>query len=38
MPDAACAYAETRTLVARKLTLIEQKMADLAAMHQVLGD
>ncbi|MGH8852805.1 MAG: Hg(II)-responsive transcriptional regulator [Telluria sp.] len=35
--DAACACSETRTLAARKLTLIEQKMADLAAMRQVLG-
>lgn len=37
MPDTACAYAETRALAARKLALIEQKMTDLAAMHQVLG-
>ncbi len=28
---------ETRALAARKLTLIEQKMAGLAAMRQVLG-
>ena len=35
--DAACACNETRALAARKLGLIEQKMADLAAMRQVLG-
>jgi MerR family mercuric resistance operon transcriptional regulator len=35
--DAACACAETRALAARKLSLIEQKIADLAAMRQVLG-
>lgn len=35
--DAACACGETRTLAVRKLGLIEQKMADLAAMRQVLG-
>jgi MerR family transcriptional regulator, mercuric resistance operon regulatory protein len=35
--DAACACTETRALAARKLGLIEQKMADLAAMRQVLG-
>lgn len=36
--DAACACTETRALAARKLGLIEQKMADLAAMRQVLCD
>lgn len=35
--DAACACADTRALAARKLSLIEQKMADLAAMRQALG-
>ena len=35
--DAACACTETRALAARKLSLIEQKMADLAAMRQALG-
>lgn len=35
--DAACACTETRALAARKLELIEQKMADLAVMHRVLG-
>lgn len=35
--DAACVCTETRTLAARKLGLIEQKMADLAAMRQVLA-
>lgn len=35
--DVACACAETRALAARKLGLIEQKMADLAAMQLVLG-
>lgn len=35
--DAACACNETRTLAALKLSLIEQKMADLAAMRQALG-
>lgn len=35
--DSACACIETRGLAARKLTLIEKNMADLAAMHQVLG-
>lgn len=34
--DAACACTETRGLAHRKLTLIKKKMADLAAMHQVL--
>ena len=29
---------ETRALAARKLALIEQKMTDLAAMRQVLGE
>lgn len=36
--DAACACGDTRALAVRKRTLIERKMADLAAMHQVLGD
>lgn len=35
--DAACTCRETWALVLRKLALIEQKMADLAAMRQVLG-
>jgi MerR family mercuric resistance operon transcriptional regulator len=35
--DAACACGETRALAVRKLSLIEQKMADLAAMRQALG-
>lgn len=35
--DAACACADTRALAMRKLSLIEQKMADLAAMQQALG-
>lgn len=34
--DAVCACAETRSLAARKLVLIEQKIADLAAMRHVL--
>jgi MerR family transcriptional regulator, mercuric resistance operon regulatory protein len=36
--DAASACAETRALAARKLALIEQKMAELATMRQVLGE
>lgn len=36
--DSACVCGETRALAARKLRLIEQKMADLAAMHQALGN
>jgi MerR family mercuric resistance operon transcriptional regulator len=35
--DAACTCRETRALAVRKLALIERKMADLAAMRQVLG-
>lgn len=35
--DVACACGETRALAVRKLGLIEQKMADLAAMRQALG-
>lgn len=35
--DAGCACNETRRLAVRKLGLIEQKMADLAAMRQALG-
>lgn len=35
--DDGCACAETRALAARKLTLIEQKMTELASMRQVLG-
>jgi MerR family mercuric resistance operon transcriptional regulator len=34
--DAACACDETRALAVRKLGLIEQKMADLAAMRHAL--
>jgi MerR family mercuric resistance operon transcriptional regulator len=36
--NATCACADTRELAARKLALIEQKMADLAVMRQALGD
>lgn len=36
--DAACVCGETRALAVRKLGLIKQKMADLAAMRQALGD
>lgn len=36
--DTACACHETRMLAAHKLALIKQKMADLAAMGQVLDD
>lgn len=36
--DAACACEKTRALADRKRALIEQKMADLTAMHQVLID
>lgn len=35
--DTACACGETRALAVRKLSLIEQKMADLAAIRQALG-
>lgn len=35
--DQGCECAETRALAARKLALIEQKMADLAAMRLALG-
>jgi MerR family transcriptional regulator, mercuric resistance operon regulatory protein len=35
--DQACACTETRALAARKLALVEQKMADFAAMREVLG-
>ncbi|WP_347907105.1 Hg(II)-responsive transcriptional regulator [Pseudomonas grandcourensis] len=35
--DAACTCRETRALAVRKLALIEQKMADLSALRQVLG-
>lgn len=35
--DSACACGETRVLAVRKLGLIEQKMADLAAIRQALG-
>jgi MerR family mercuric resistance operon transcriptional regulator len=35
--DGASSCSETRALAVRKLALIEQKMADLAAMQQVLG-
>ncbi|MDD1000038.1 Hg(II)-responsive transcriptional regulator [Pseudomonas sp. TNT2022 ID1044] len=35
--DAVCTCSETRALAVRKLVMIEQKMADLAAMRQVLG-
>ncbi|MFS2202453.1 Hg(II)-responsive transcriptional regulator [Pseudomonas sp. Pseusp3] len=36
--DVACTCSETRALAVRKLAMIEQKMADLAAMQQVLGE
>lgn len=36
--DAACACTETRALAARKLELIEQKMADLAVMRRLLSE
>jgi MerR family mercuric resistance operon transcriptional regulator len=36
--DAACVCTKTQALATRKLALIEQKMADLAAMRQVLGN
>ena len=35
--DAACACTETRALAARKLSLIEQKMASLEAMRHALS-
>ena len=35
--DENFACAETRTMAARKLALIDQKMADLDAIRQVLG-
>jgi len=35
--DSACACGETRVLAVRKLGLIQQKMADLAAMQDALG-
>ncbi|KJZ40677.1 Hg(II)-responsive transcriptional regulator [Pseudomonas fluorescens] len=35
--DAACTCRETRALAVHKLALIELKMADLAALRQVLG-
>ena len=35
--DKAFACTDTRALAARKLSLIERKMADLAAMREVLG-
>jgi MerR family mercuric resistance operon transcriptional regulator len=35
--DGACTCSETWALAVRKLALIERKMADLAAMRQVLG-
>lgn len=36
--DAACNCAETRALAVGKRALIEQKMADLTAMHQSLSN
>lgn len=36
--DATCDCTESRALAVRKLALIEQKMADLAAMRQTLGE
>lgn len=35
--NGGCACAETQALALRKLALIEQKIADLAAMRDVLG-
>lgn len=35
--DESCACAETRARAARKLALIEQKMADLVVMQQLLA-
>ena len=35
--DEACACTATRALATRKLALIEQKIADLTAMRQLLG-
>ena len=35
--DKACACAGTRTLAARKVALIEQKISDLAAMRKILA-
>lgn len=35
--DAACICAQTRELAARKLMLIDDKLADLVAMRKVLG-
>ncbi|MEB0136845.1 Hg(II)-responsive transcriptional regulator [Actimicrobium sp. CCC2.4] len=35
--DEVCACTETRALAAHKLELIDQKMAELVAMRQVLG-
>ncbi|EGX1118924.1 MerR family DNA-binding protein [Salmonella enterica subsp. enterica serovar Enteritidis] len=35
--EAACACADTQALAMRKLSLIERKMVDLAAMQQALG-
>lgn len=36
--DKACTCSSTRALAARKLALIEQKVADLLAMQRVLGE
>ena len=36
--DSACSCAQTRALASHKRGLIERKMADLAAMHQALGE
>lgn len=36
--NAVCLCTDTRALAHRKLALIEQKMADLAALQAVLGD
>lgn len=38
MLDAACCCTETRALAERKRTMIQRKMADLAAMHKALGN
>ena len=36
--EEGCACAETRALAARKLAVVEQKMADFAAMRRVLSE
>ncbi|RDT31402.1 MerR family DNA-binding protein, partial [Citrobacter freundii] len=36
--DESCARAETRARAARKLALLEQKMAELVVMQQLFGE